>query len=136
MMKKIAFFMSFLFLVPCKATPYNDNKPSTNAIAATANQHVAMGVLLALHYCEYNDWPSTLTKLQEFTPKRNFKLPVEINWNWFSRPSVEITFSEKIVVRTNDGIQKKHSTVITSFHKAPGCDGNNIKVNASLNIGS
>lgn len=134
-MKNFALFIVFLLLVSCKTITQNDKESSADAIADTANQHIAVGVLLAQHHCELGSWPVTFTKLQEFQLKGTSKMPVEINWKWLNSPNVQIKISEVITVRTSDGIEENHGVVITSLHEAPECDGNNIKVNTSLNVG-
>lgn len=135
-MKDLILFILVFSLVSCKSTHENSVQISADAITDVMNQHIAVGVRLAQHYCEKNSWPDNFFNLKEFEPKNHFTIPVEINWDWFSRSNVIINqLPDRIKIHTPKEIKDNNVVAMTSLHIVPDCDGKNINVNTSIIVG-
>jgi len=105
-------------------------------IVVNTNQHIAMSVLLALHYCEKQQWPESITVIREFNHAKQLSLPHNINWNLLESPKVKFEVNEDIVFKTPEIDKESGNIAVSSIHSYPGCNNGNIKVNVNINIGA
>lgn len=122
-----------ILLSGCGAT--NPTKSEKESLATqNANQHMAIGVTLAIFYCKQSRWPEGTEELREYSQSQKLPLPVQPDWNWLSRPNVEFLFGEQVSLKTPKG-EAEDDIAVSSFNKQPKCDGGNIKVDIAINLG-
>jgi len=98
------------------------------------NQHVGVGLLLALYFCENKSWPKSLEDLHAFGDKQNIPMPDPINWDRFSLPGSEVILADQVMLKTPGG-DKPGDIPVSSTHTEPECT-NDFKPKIKLHIGA
>lgn len=132
-MVKILAVVLLAVLYACSITIPIDEDSANRRVKANADQHMAVGVLAALFYCENRRWPESLHELRGFRNLKKISLPAAIDWEWLSRPGVEFVSREQIILQTPGG-HAAGDVAVSSLHSTPGCDGNNINPRIHLNF--
>lgn len=132
-MKKLFAAAVLTALAACGVTiPINEDSLNEK-MQANANQHMAVGVLAAVFFCERGEWPRSLHELRGFGAAGRFSLPVAVDWDWLARPGVEFAAGRQIVLKTPGGLAAG-DVAVSSLHSRPGCDGSAINPRIHLNF--
>lgn len=107
----------------------------STATATIANQHVAINVLAALHYCEYRRWPEDIAAVQAFHRRSELPLPIEPDWRLFGADAPRYTLEQEVLTVTTPAGATAAAHRIVSTNRPPDCADRNIKVNTAMHIG-
>lgn len=109
--------------------------PAATATAAAVNQHIAVSVLSAMHYCENSSWLEGVADVQTFYEISSFPLPVQVDWEMLKgqKSSYSVDHDTLTLVTAAGAIAE--ALRVTSTNEPPGCDGSNIDVNTKLDVG-
>lgn len=132
-MKKIFTPVVLAVLAACSMTIPINEEPLNERMQANANQHMAVGVLAAVFFCERGEWPRSLHELRGFGAAGRLSLPVAVDWDWLARPGVKYTAGRQIVLQTPGG-QAAGDVAVSSLHSRPGCDGSAINPRIHLDF--
>lgn len=134
-MRKLLVGLAITFIASCASVSPEDKKISEN-IAKNGNQHVTAGAMLAMYYCENSAWPASLVELRNFDQKNKIKMPVQIDWEWLSRPGAFYKSGDSVELKTPEGNADLGDVAISSYHNPPACDGKNVEIKAHINLGA
>ena len=128
------FILGFVFLFGCNSVMQTKEHSEETKATDNANQHMAVGVSLAIYYCDVKHWPKDEEALEAYVSEKQLPLPVTPNWNWLSRPGVSFNFGENVTLMTPAG-ETEDDIAVSSINKPPTCEGKSVNVDISINLG-
>lgn len=129
-------FLACIGLAGCTGAQVRptDAREEASAVEA-ANQHVALAVLVSMHFCKKGEWPSAVEDAQTYATESEIQLPVMPDWNLWMDPAITYTATRDLLLNTPALDREGYGFPVSTTVNPPGCDQGNIDVRPHIKIG-